>query len=285
MRNENQVIDQIIDFANSRDIIRAVTMNGSRVNPNSPKDFFRDYDVVCFTRDPRAFLEDQSWIPFFGDLVILQQNDFNEHDLDGYIFLMLFADGVRIDLSFDAMPCLAYLGEDSLTAVLLDKDGVIPALPPPSEAGYLTTIPTRKEWNEAVNEVFWCSNNIAKGIWRDELPYVKYMYDSIVRDAVQKVLTWYAGMRGRWKVNSGTYGKWLRRFLPGDIWEAYAATYPGSSYAEIWDALFHMLALTRRVGQELAESLGYDYPLEDDRRTVAYLEHVRSLPQDALSFD
>ena len=210
MRTEEQVYEQILSFARNNEQIRAVTMNGSRVNPNAPKDFFCDFDVVFFVSNPRVFLEDQSWISYFGDLIILQQNDFNNHDLEGFIFLMLFTDGVRIDLAFDHISMLTYLHEDSLTAVLLDKDGRIPALPPPSDRGYLVSRPTQKEFAEAVNEIFWCSNNVAKGIWRDELPYVKCMYDVVIRESILKLLGWYAAMRHDWTIGIGYFGKWLK---------------------------------------------------------------------------
>lgn len=285
MRTEPQVIAQILEFASSQESIRAVTMNGSRVNPTSPKDLFCDYDVVFFTTSPRKYLEDQTWISFFGDLVILQQNDFTDHDHEGFIFLMLFSDGVRIDLAFNALPILAYLTDDTLTAVLLDKDKRILPLPVPSDSGYFTPKPTRKEWDEAVNEIFWCSNNIAKGIWRDELPYVKCMYEMVVREPLLKMLDWYVGMRGGWKVNTGKFSKWLKLYLPTEIWETYVKTYSGIGYPEIWDSLFTALALVRKIGPELAAELGYNYPIEDDRRTVKYLQQVRSLPPDAVSFD
>lgn len=286
MRTEQQVLDQILSFARDREEIRAVTMNGSRVNPNAPHDLFCDYDVVYFVENPRQFLDDQSWIPYFGDLVILQQNGWNENGIDGYIFLMLFMDGVRIDMSFDGLPDLAYLTQDTLTVVLLDKDRRIPPLPPSSDAGYIGNKPSQKEFNEAVNEVFWCSNNIAKGIWRDELTYVKAMFDSIVRDAmVIKMLGWYAEMLHGWKISPGKFGKWLQKFLPDDVWESVVKIYAGPNYDQIWDALFEMCALVRKIGLELADDLGYVYPIEDDRRTMEYLRRVRTLPKDATSFD
>lgn len=285
MRTEQQVYDQILTFARNNEQIRAVTMNGSRVNPNAPKDFFCDFDVVYFVPNPRIFLEDQSWISYFGDLIILQQNDFEENGSKGYIFLMLFSDGVRIDLSFDELSRLAFLHEDSLTAVLLDKDGRIPALPPPSDRDYLVTRPTLKEFAEAVNEIFWCSNNVAKGIWRDELPYVKSMYDVVIRVCIVKMLEWYAAMQHDWTIATGYFGKWLKKYLPADVWEAYTRTYSGPGYEETWDSVFEGLALTRKIGLELADHLGYPYPLDDNRRVVEYMARVRALPKDALSYD
>ena len=90
---------QILDFANSEDRVRAVMLNGSRVNPNAPKDIMQDYDIVFFITDIEdlSYKIDQSWISAFGELVIMQQNDFED---GAYIFLMQFKDGIRIDLSF-----------------------------------------------------------------------------------------------------------------------------------------------------------------------------------------
>jgi aminoglycoside 6-adenylyltransferase len=285
MRTEQQVIDQLLSFAQNNELIRAVVTNGSRVNPNAPQDLFCDYDVVYYVTDPPHFLQDQSWIRYFGDLIILQQNDEVLHGRQTHFFLMLFSDGVRIDLSFAALPSLAYLREDTLTAVLLDKDRCISQLPPASDSGYYTSRPSQKEFVDAVNEVFWCSTNVAKGIWRDELPYVKLMYDAIIREALLRILAWYAAWQHDWAINTGKFGKWLKQYLPSEIWEAYVKTYANTDYQEIWEALLEACRLTRRIGQELAQGFGYVYPLEDDQRTVEYLLAVRILPKEAVSFD
>jgi aminoglycoside 6-adenylyltransferase len=285
MRSEQQVISQVLSFAGGHEMVRAVAMNGSRVNPNTPKDIFCDYDICYYVTNPRHFLEDQAWIETFGELIILQQNDDFFHGAEGFIFLMLFSDGVRIDLSFAALSELAYIAKDTLTLVLLDKDQRIAPLPPPSEAGYYTHKPSPKEFAEAVNEIFWCSNNIAKGIWRDELPYAKAMYDVVVRDPILKMLAWYAAMLHNWMLNTGYFGRRLKRYLPQEIWESYEKTYTGAGYAETWEALFEALRLVRKVGLELASNLGYEYPLEDDRRMIEYLRRVKNLPKDAVSYD
>lgn len=284
MRTDSQVLEQLLAFARQDEHVRAVVMNGSRVNPNAPKDLFNDYDVVFYVTDPRRYLEDQRWIASFGDLIILQQNDFVEHGLEGFIFLMLFSDGVRIDLAFDPLAYLDHPLEDSLTRVLLDKDGRIPPLPPASDSGYYTQRPSRKAFDEALNEVLWCSSNIAKGIWRDELAYTKFMFDNVVRPPILSLLEWYAAMRHDWAITTGAYGKWLGKFLPPEVWESYTRTYAGADYEEIWAALFEACRLVRLVGGELADHLGYTYPMEDDRRVVAYLERVKTLPRNARAF-
>lgn len=46
MRTEAEMYRLILEKARADERIRAVYMNGSRTNPNVPKDIFQDYDVV-----------------------------------------------------------------------------------------------------------------------------------------------------------------------------------------------------------------------------------------------
>ncbi len=281
MRNETQVLKQILDYAQSNPAIRCVILNGSRVNPKVVKDIFCDYDVIFGVTDPLLFLENREWIRNFGELIIMQQNVIPMNDTQGQIFLMLFADGVRIDLSFAGVNFLHYWLEDSLTKVLLDKDHLLGEVEPPSERSYVTAKPTKEEFEATLNNIWWCATNVAKGLWREELPYVKSMMDTVIRPDIIAVLSWYAGLHHPcpWQVNVGKFGKWLKRVLPKAIWEAYLKTYSGVDPAEIWEALLATGKLVREIGPELAEQLGYEYPLEDDRRVTEYLQKVRELPK------
>ncbi len=285
MRCKTEVIQAVRHFAENDERIRAGLLNGSRANPNVVKDIFCDYDIGLYVTDPDHFWQDQSWIGQFGELIIAQKNEWEEGGACGYIFLMLFADGVRIDLAFDPIAHYDLFLDDSLTVVLFDKDQVMPPLPPPSERSYFTKKPTQKEFDETVNEFWWCSTNVAKGIWRAELSYARWMYDVIVRECILKMLSWYLGLHHNWQSNPGDHGKWFKRTLPADLWASFEKTYAGPAYAEMWAALFEAGCLMRRIGVEIAENLGYAYPLQDDARVTAYLKRVSQLPKDATSYD
>jgi aminoglycoside 6-adenylyltransferase len=284
MRSEKEVLDQVLSLAQENDMVRAVVLNGSRVNPNVTQDIFCDYDIAFHVTDAEHFLADQSWIKQLGDPIIVQQNDWSEDGMTAYIFLMLFTDGVRIDLAFDPLEMVEKFLDDSLTLVLLDKDGSIRQLPPPSDTSHCTPRPTRDEFDEIANEFWWCSTNVAKGIWREELSYAKGMYEVIVRECIIKMLSWYIGVKHDWSINPGSYGKWFKKLLPVELWEAFEKTYAGVDYQEMWAALFEAGRLVRRVGVEVAEALGYEYPIEDDARVSEYLKKVSVLPQDAESY-
>ncbi len=72
MRNEEEVIAQILHIANTDARIRAVLLTGSRANPNAKKDFFQDFDIIYIVTQLETFVKDKHWIDVFGERLILQ---------------------------------------------------------------------------------------------------------------------------------------------------------------------------------------------------------------------
>jgi aminoglycoside 6-adenylyltransferase len=285
VRKEREVVTKLLQYAHDDEKVRAVLLNGSRVNPNVTKDLFCDYDMIFVVTDPKYYLDHQDWITNFGDLIIMQQNYIETECEDEYIFLMLFTDGVRIDLSFRRVETINQHFHDSLTKVILDKDNCLKNFDPPSEKSYVTLQPTMDEFDKTINNILWCSTNVAKGMWRDELPYAKFMLDIVIRQDFMNLLSWYVGVNHNWSVNIGTALKWLKKYLPGELWDSFENTYSGPAYTNIWDSLFEIIRLTKDVGQKLADKLNYEYPIHDHINLVAYLEKVRALPKDAKAIN
>ncbi len=283
MRTEAEVIGQLLKFAEEDERVRAVVMNGSRVNPKADKDIFCDYDLLFVVTEPGYYVEHQEWIQTFGELIMMQQNVFAERGGEEYIFLMLFTDGVRIDLSFRRLETVNDRIEDSLSHTLLDKEGCLKPMCHPSDASYLVARPTVEEFHDTVNDLLWCSTNVAKGLWRDQLPYAKYMLDIIVRKNMLQLLTWCVGAEHEWQVNVGMAAKWLKRYLPEPLWRQYELTYSGADYKGIWDALFVTLQLAEQAGRPLADRLNAEYPAQDHRGVLLYLQSVRDLPKNATA--
>jgi aminoglycoside 6-adenylyltransferase len=285
MRSEQEILDLIIDTARKDERVRAVIINGSRVNPNAPKDFFQDYDVVYLVTEKESFLADPTWIKVFGELMILQlpdeMSDPPPEGKDAYGYLMQFADGNRIDLSLFPVSRLSRLEEDSLTLTLLDKDGILPTFDPPNESGYLPTPPTAKKFFDCTNEFWWCSPYVAKGLWRHEIVYAKHMLDLYVREQLDKMLVWYIGMRTNYKQSPGKMGKYFEKYLEPELWQRLLRTYSDGESEHTWDALLAMGELFRRVAIRVADYFGFTYPHADDQRVTTHLLHVRSLPPDA----
>ncbi|HHY55028.1 MAG TPA: aminoglycoside 6-adenylyltransferase [Chloroflexi bacterium] len=286
MRSEAEMLDLILGIARADDRIRAVIMNGSRTNPNAPRDPFQDYDIVYLVKDVAPFRRNLAWITRFGELMIVQTPD-DMGDAPAptysYSYLMQFMDGNRIDLTLYPLDRLAELTRDSLSRLLLDKDGLVTPFPPPSDRDYLPRPPTAQQFSDCCNEFWWVSTYVAKGLWREEITYAKAMHDQVVRVELLKMLTWWVGVETNFAYSVGKEGKYLHRWLAPELWRQLLATYADADVARSWEALFATCALFRRVARPVAAHFGYPYPQEDDARVSAYLAHVRNLPRHAQS--
>jgi len=290
MRTETQILDLILGFARRDERIRVAAMNGSRVNPNIPRDLFQDYDVVYYVDDLAPFIHDVSLIEYFGEPMIVQFPD----EMDDpppvpgkhYAYLMQFTDGVRIDLGFQLLDDLEdSLMSDTLTVVLLDKDGRVGELPPPGDHGYFPAPPTEKQFDDCCNEFWWLNPYVAKGLWRGELIGPKYYLDVLMRGQMLKMLNWTYGLQTGFKQSPGKLGRFYPEVFGERFWQELQQTYSGHDTGEIWAALFAMGGLFRQAAEQVAAQFGYRYPFEEDARVSAFIRKVQQLPHDAASFD
>ncbi len=285
MRTEQQMLDLIVETACQDERIRAVIMSGSRTDPHAPRDIFQDFDIVYLVTDVASFKSDPGWHRRFGEIMTMQlpegMQDPPAENNGGWVYLMQFTDGNRIDLGLYPLSSAAEFIADSLSVVLLDKDNLIPPLPAPSERSYLPMPPTAKQFADCCSEFWWCSPYVAKGLWRGQVTYARAMLDLYVRDQLMKMLTWYIGIQTGFAKNPGKFGRHLQQLLEPELWDMLMATYSDASSDRTWDALFMMGALFRRVAICVADHFGFAYPFEHDERVSAHLRHVRLLPRDA----
>jgi aminoglycoside 6-adenylyltransferase len=284
MRSEAEMLELILNKARNDERIRAVIMNGSRANPDAPRDFFQDFDVVYFVTDVLPFRNNLEWIKDFGELMILQlpeeMVDPPPQNSDSYAYLMQFMDGNRIDLGIAPLEKINEYTDDSLTILLMDKDGLVRSLPQASESDYWPKAATEKAFSDCCNEFWWVCPYVAKGLWRQEIIYAMHMLDQFVRPQLMKMLVWHIGVRTGFSCNPGKFGKYFQRYLEPEMWQQLLETYSDADYEHTWDALVAMGQLFRKVANPLAKHFGFTYPLDDDTRVSAHLEHIRHLPRD-----
>ena len=128
MRTELEIMELILNTARADERIRAVLLAGSRANPAVPRDRYQDYDVTYFVADIAPFYNQPAWVEdHFGSPLIMQMPEAMRYpDGDGhFIYMMIYPDGVRIDLSFEFRK---YIDDGEPAVVLLDKDNRFPAI-------------------------------------------------------------------------------------------------------------------------------------------------------------
>ncbi|KZZ84505.1 aminoglycoside 6-adenylyltransferase [Bacillus sp. SJS] len=287
MRTEKEMFDLIIGIAEQDERIRAAYMNGSRTNPNAPKDIFQDYDIVYVVTETASFIADEGWIGVFGDLIILQEPDKMERlagkktDFDqSYGYLMLFTDGNRIDLHIETQEGMMKNGyiSEKLTVPLLDKDGILPELPEPSDVNYHIKKPSEPLFLNACNEFWWCLQSVVKGIWRDELPYAKQFFEAPVRTVLNEMVSWWIGTKHGFEVSSGKMGKYFKKYLPESHWNLYKETYSDGYPENMWQSVFAACELFRTLAKDVAGNFSFTYNMDEDTNMTNYLKWVKDMP-------
>ena len=269
MRTEREMFDLILDFARQDERIRVVAMNGSRANPNAPRDTFQDFDIVFVVTEMASFLASDAWLDYFGRRVIMQKPDamelFPAEGRSRFGYLMQYEDGNRIDLTLLPLQELElYLKEDSILRVLLDKDGRVPALPESSDVDYWIKRPTSGMFDDCCNEFWWLSAYVAKGLARDERPYAIAHLD-YMRNQLMTMLSWQVGLEKGFTFSIGKQFKYLQQHVEDAIWQRLCATWNAGSPEACAKALEGMLALFREVSKDVAQRLGYNYPNYDEK--------------------
>lgn len=275
-RTEQQMMDLILGVAERDERVRAVWMNGSRANPKAPRDQYQDFDIVFAVKDMQSFIDDPSWVDVFGERVIMQtradQLDSEPPYEDWFNFMMQLLDGNRIDLTLVPLELMEQaLLSDKMCRLLMDKDGVLPELPPPSDEDYWVKRPSEREYLCTCNEFLWVSTYVAKGIWRREMAYANGMLSECVRPMLIRMVEWKIGLENSFRVDTGKLGKYIERHLYSDQWQLFAASFAGGNYEDMMKGLLAMGELFRSCGREVGEALGFTYPEEDDRRVNAYI--------------
>ncbi len=159
--------------------------------------------------------------------------------------------------------------------LLLDKDGNFEPFPPADESDYYPQPPTQKAFTDCCNEFWWVSTYVAKGLWRGEITYAKFMLDEIMRTQLMKLLTWYLGMQTDFQCNPGKQGKYFQQYLSANEWEMLLQTYADADHEHSWTALFSMADLFRSIALQVAEHFGMEYPDEEYMPVLKYLEEIK----------
>jgi len=293
MQEEEPVIQSLVKWADGQPRVRAMVLTSSRAIPHAPVDVFSDYDVILALTEVRPFFEDRAWLEAFGRVLVLYRDPLHADggfETSGYV--TQYENGLKIDFSLWPVEFLQQIAAgpelpvefDAGYRVLLDKDGLTAGLKPPAHRGYIPEPPSETEYWTRVELLFHNATYVAKHLWRDDLTAAKSSLDGAMKqEDLLPMLEWLIEIDHGWSVKPGPYGRRLKKWLRADLWAELEDTYTGAGLEANWEAMFHTIALFRKVATEVGERLGYTYPHKLDRRAVAYLVRVRNLERGARS--
>jgi aminoglycoside 6-adenylyltransferase len=289
-----KILDQLIDWANEQELIRAVILTSSRAIPHAALDLFSDYDVILVLRSIQPLYVDRTWLAVFGPvLTVYRDSLIDENGQKRSAYVVQYENGLKIDFNLWPVELLQQVTSngrlpaefDAGYKILVDKDNLTAALPSPTYAAYIPTPPTETHYMELIEGFFLDTTYVAKFLWRDDIMAAKHILDhSLKQGHLRPMLEWHAEIDHQWSLKPGPYGRRLKQYVRPDLWAELECTYTGTGPEENWEALFRTIALMRRVASEVGKELGYTYPHDLERRVIDYLSRVRHLDQNAETF-
>lgn len=286
-QRQEDVFAQLIQWAERRQPVRAVLLTSTRAVPNATVDFLSDYDVILIVEDIHPFYEDRSWLDAFGEVLVVYWDPVfpdPEHGIEKTANVTQYADGLKIDFTLWSVALFQKIVQapalqaelDAGYRVLLDKDHLAQNMKPPTYTAYIPVRPTNETYQRLVNDFFTDVPYMGKCLLRGELLPAKWCLDYDMKHVhLRPMLEWFVGVRYNWTVTTGSLGKGLKKKLPTEVWFQLEDTYTGASIQENWKALFRTIALFRQVAIEVGDALGYEYPLEMDRRVTAFAHSMQ----------
>ena len=266
MRTEPEMLDLILQTAKTLKV-DAVALSGSRTDAQAPKDEFQDYDVVYIVDDFANLTSDLSWLNQFGKRIIEQHNVL-EHR---HLYLMLFEDGNRIDLTLCPKEYIKEWVESEADFTVLEDTKGLFAPYSPSPQRYWTSPASQTDFEKACNEFWWVSAYVVKGICRKQLLYATDHLYGICQQELLKVLAWQVAS-DRGKVDIGKNYKHLFNYLPAEKEKEFSNLLDFSSLDKITQSLYATMELFHQEAQILAQKMGFDYDKEVAERMIEYAE-------------
>ena len=264
MRTETEMMDLILQIAESLQV-EAVALSGSRADIHSLRDQFQDYDVVYIVENLEDLISDLSWLDQFGIRLIEQHNVLGHRRL----YLMLFEDGNRIDLSLCPKEYIQeWVEREANFEVIKDDNGLFEVYQPISKR-YWTAPPTEEEFAASCNEFWWVSAYVVKGIRRNQLIYATDHLYGICQQELLKVLAWQV-TSDRGAVDIGKNYKYLFQYLPTEKEKEFSALLDFSSIEKITQSLLATIQLFHQEAQYLAQKMGFKYKKEVAEKMIEY---------------
>ena len=263
-RSEAQMLRLILQTAKSLKV-EAVAMSGSRTDAKAPKDEFQDYDVVYIVDDFDNLTSDLSWLNQFGKRIIEQEVSLGNRCL----YLMLFEDGNRIDLSLCPKEYIQeWVDSEAGFTVLEDPENLFePYFPNPER--YWIISATEMDFKNSCNEFWWVSAYVVKGICRHQVIYATDHLYGICQQELLKLLAWQVAA-DKGTVDVGKNYKYLFQYLPAEKEKEFTALLDFFDQKSLTKSLLATMNFFHKEAQAFSLKTGFQYDKVTAEKMIEY---------------
>jgi len=264
MRTETEMLDVILQIAKTLQV-EAVALSGSRTGTKAPKDEFQDYDVVYIVDDFDNLTSDLSWLNQFGKRIIEQEVSLGNRCL----YLMLFEDGNRIDLSLCPKEYIQeWVDSEAGFTVLEDPENLFePYFPNPER--YWIISATEMDFKNSCNEFWWVSAYVVKGICRHQVIYATDHLYGICQQELLKLLAWQVAA-DKGMVDVGKNYKYLFQYLPAEKEKEFTALLDFFDQKSLTKSLLATMNFFHKEAQAFSLKTGFQYDKVTAEKMIEY---------------
>ncbi|MEO8245585.1 MAG: aminoglycoside 6-adenylyltransferase [Chloroflexota bacterium] len=278
------LLERITAWAGSRNDVRGALLVGSAARSVSPADEHSDLDVVLFVTEPRAWLDEASWVREIGDpwVTFIEPTGVGH----GWERRVLFADGVDVDFSLFPPPDAS--DEAAIAArhihgvlqrgarALADPEGFLATMLDEARAAppvLRAETPSAAELANLVGDLLYHVVWTARKALRGEGWVAAECINGHMAPNLARLATWHAvvvnGVTDTWHA-----GRFLERWADPRAVSGLARSLTDTTPQRMGEALAACLELCELLAGELGPPIGQPYPTDAHRRVAAWLrEH------------
>lgn len=211
---------------------------------------------------------------FHQENVLLSQERYNEKPYPFYELKVVTNKNEKISIIFIKLENLnEYLNNISSYTVVYDKDKVLL-----SEKIYDEKVVFENEINEVIfksNVVSFFINiiEVASSLSRRDLVVANFQYELSKKQALE-LMRLYIYLKYEKRVVVGKLGQNLNKHLDKEYLNMFIKALGCGNIEELWNSIFTMASLFRKIGLEISRKLDYDYPKKEDVDSMNYLRFL-----------
>ncbi len=266
MTSRADYLQSVLDWASATDAVVALIQTGSLARQDDSADEYSDLDIEIITSDSDALVRDDGWLHRIGELITVLRLEAG-NDQPWPTRLAIYRGGVKIDFTVAGIERLrrvtAPAGLDDLYArgyrVLLDKAGVAASLAPAPYRFPVEPLPSQQEFQTSVEEFWFEAFHVPRYLARGELWLVKQR-DWTMKTLLLRMAQWHALALHGGNVDVWHNGLRMEQWVDRDTWHAMQQVFGRFDTADARRAFEATVRLYGRLGREVAQRAGLEYP-------------------------
>ena len=281
----NETIDKLRTWSQQEKAIQGTLILGSQVRSESEGDEWSDLDVLTLVDNPDVFMQTDTWLPFFGDIVCVTVEETLLYwvDLTWSVKRVLFSDNRAVDFCFlptdrvdDVLSINAEIHahgyeviyDANLNELKLKIETTLANVKEESQK-----IPTEDELKQLINGLLFQLMFACKKIKRNELWVAVSTINQLVSSKLLQLIEFHIASVAKTSYRIHYDGRFLERRICQDILDKLPQCFAKYDVPDAIQTVAHLLDTTYILSKDICKENDYSfYSDQFDRIRKLYSE-------------